>query len=123
MPNLKPYLDAAVSADAAVQRVMAEIDIAFNLGTPEGQTQALELRPTLDAAKANAKSANELYVSMRDASLVSDNAAANFTAPADPAAQPEQKKAMTRSAFDALEPNARMEFIRARGKITEDEVK
>ena len=123
MPNLKPYLDAAVSADADVQRVMAEIDIAFNLGTPEGQTQALELRPTLDAAKAKAKSANELYVSMRDASLVSGNAASNFTAPADPAAQPQDKKVMTRAAFGALEPNARMEFLKAGGKITDNEVK
>lgn len=123
MPNLKPYLDAAISADADVQRVMAEIDIAFNLGTPEGQTQALELRPTLDAAKAKSVSANELYVSMRDASLVNDNAAKNFTAPADPASQQDQKKLMTRSAFDALESYARMAFVQAGGKITDGEVK
>ena len=122
MPNLKPYLDAAVSADAAVQRVMAEIDMFFSLGTLEGQTQALEMRPALDEAKANAKSANELYVSMRDASLVSDNAASNFTAPADPATKPEQKNQLTRTAFDALDFTARMAFVKAGGKIS-DEVK
>lgn len=122
MPNLKPYFDAAVSADADVQRVMAEIDIAFNLGTPEGQTQALEMRPLLDAAKAKAVSANQMYISMRDASLVTDNAASNFTAPPDLAVKPEQKQQMTRSAFDALDFTARMAFVKAGGTIT-DEVK
>ena len=122
MPNLKPYLDAAVSTDAAVQRVMAEIDMFFNLGTPEGQAQALVMRPALDEAKANAKSANELYVSLRDASLVSDNAASNFTAPADPAVKPEKKNILTRSDFAALDHTASMTFVKAGGTIT-DEVK
>lgn len=120
MPNLKPYLDAAVSADADVQRVMAEIDVAFNLGTPEGQTQAIEMRAKLDAAKAKAISANELYVSMRDASLVSDNAAANFTAPPDPAKNdPESssKKVKKYSEFQALSPAKRMEFVKSGGTV------
>lgn len=117
MPNLKPYFDAAVSADADVERVMAEIDIAFNLGTQEGQTQALEMRATLDTAKAKAISANQMYISMRDASLVSDNAAALFTAPADQAANMQSKKQMLRKDFDALPQNERAAFIKSGGKV------
>ncbi len=119
MPNLKPYYDAALAADANVQRVMAQIDQAFNLGTPEGQAQALSLRSALDAAKAQAKSANELYVSMRDASLVSDNGVSNFTAPADPAQDGSQKQ-MSRSAFELLDPQARIVFLRAGGEVLDE---
>ena len=119
MPNLKPYYDAVLSAEAHVQNVMAQIDEAFNLGTPEGQAQALALRESLDAAKSQAKSINELYVSMRDASLVSDNGVSNFTAPADPAQGGSQKQ-MSRAAFGVLDPQARMEFLKAGGEVLDE---
>lgn len=123
MPNLKPYYDAALTADAEVKRILNEMDTLFNDGTEDGKTKALELRPALDEAKNKAEQANTLYVSMRDASLVNDNAAALFTAPADPAAQSdkgEDPKVMNRSAFDALDAAARAKFINASGKVVDD---
>ena len=43
--NLKPYYDSAIAADAEVQRILNDMDAAFNEGTDEGKTKALELRP------------------------------------------------------------------------------
>lgn len=63
--NLKAYLDAVTTAEAHVQDVATAIDALFTQGK---QAEALAMRPELDAAKAAAKSANELYLSMRGAS-------------------------------------------------------
>ena len=120
MQNLKPYYDAALAADTEVKRIAQEIDTHFSDGTEDGKKKALELRPALDEAKSKAEQANTLYVSMRDASLVNDNAAALFTAPVDPAAQndqAEQPKVMKRIEFNALSASARMAFIKSGGKV------
>jgi len=120
MQNLKPYYDAALAADTEVKRIAQEIDTHFSDGTEDGKKKALELRPALDEAKSKAEQANQLYISMRDASLVDDNAAALFTPPADPAAQSdkgEDPKVISRTAFDALNPAARSKFINAGGKV------
>jgi hypothetical protein len=122
MPNLKPVYDAALTADAEVKRILNEMGAAFEEGTDTGTTKALELRPALDEAKAKSEEANRLYVSMRDASLLTDNAAALFVPPADPAQQSDQgdekpKKVINRSEFQALSPAARLEFIQLGGKI------
>lgn len=123
MPNLKPYLDAAIAADNEVKRVLTEMDTLFNNGTDEGKEQALALRPALDKAKANAESANLLYTSMRDASIVNDNLGALFSSPADPGANsdkhPSDAKVMNRAAFAALDPNARMNFMKSGGKLVD----
>lgn len=63
--NLKPYFDAAQSADANVQAIAAKIDGHFTAGETD---QAMALKASLDEAKIKAKSANDLYLSMRDAS-------------------------------------------------------
>jgi hypothetical protein len=123
MPNLKPYYDAALAADAEVKRILNEMDAAFNEGTEEGQTKALELRPTLDGAKVKAEQANQLYASMRDASLVNDSMAALFTTPPDPAKDEHDgtsdasPKVMKLSEFRALPPKDRLAFSKAGGKI------
>ena len=121
MPNLKPYYDAALKADEEVKRILNEMDAAFNEGTDEGQTKALELRPMLDGAKVKAEEANKLYASMRDASLVNDSMAALFTTPPDPAANDDQKdespKVMKLSDFQTLIPKDRLAFVKAGGKI------
>ena len=120
MPNLKPYYDAALAADAEVKRVLNDMDVAFNEGTEEGKSKALELRPALDEAKAKAQQANELYISMRDASLVNDKAASLFVHPADPGATGQQgadPKVMNRAAFRELDPAAQMKFIKAGGQL------
>lgn len=122
MQNLKPYLDAAVAADAEVKRILAEMDTAFNDGTEEGKKKALDLRPALEEAKTKAEQSNALYVSMRDASLVQDNAAALFTSPADPAQEDDQAaqaKVMKRADFKALSPEDRLAFSKAGGSLTD----
>jgi len=122
MPNLKPYYDAALAADADVKRILAEMDAAFNDGTPEGKEKALSLRPALDVAQTKAKEANQLYASMRDASLINDSMASLFTVPPD-LAQQDQKddspKVINRAGLTALSPVARIAFFRAGGKVVE----
>ena len=125
MPNLKPYYDAALAADAEVKRILNEMDVAFNDGTDAGKEKALSLRPALDEAKRKAEQANQLYISMRDASLVNDNAAAMFTMPPDPANNDQDSNngspaKINRAGFKALDPAARMNFIKAGGTVTEN---
>lgn len=67
--NLKPYYDAAQSADNRVQSVAAQIDAHFQAGEND---QAVALRANLDEARTKAKEANDLYLSMRDASQASN---------------------------------------------------
>lgn len=122
MSTLKPVLDAAIAADNDVKRILNEMDIAFNEGTEDGKQKALELRPALDEAKTKAEKANQLYVSMRDASLVSDNAAPLFVPPPDPATQEPKDaspKALSLPEFKALTPAAQMKFVKRGGKVTE----
>jgi len=120
MPNLKPYYDAALAADADVKRILNEMDAAFNEGTDEGKEKALALRPMLDEAKTKAEEANKLYASMRDASLVNDSMAALFTTPPDPAKDDQtdaNPKVMKLHEFNALSPKDRLAFSKAGGKI------
>ena len=115
--NLKPYFDAAQTASDEVQRIMDEMDAAFSDGTPEGKTKALELRPTLDEAKVKAADANQLYVSMRDASGVSLSMAKHFV-PADPDAVPgSEPKSMERAEFVKLDAEAQMKFMVDGGRV------
>jgi len=128
MPNLKPYYDAALAADAEVKRILAEMDAAFNDGTPKGKQKALDLRPALDEAQKQAKQSNELYARMRDASLVNDNMAALFTSPPDVAnpsgsldtADGKQAVAPMKLAdYRKLPPRERLAFAKKHGQIEE----
>jgi hypothetical protein len=119
--DLKPFYDAARAASDEVQRVMTEMSAAFAEGTPEGQQKALDARPTLEAAKAKAKEANEFYLSMRDGAAITDSAAKLFVPAAGvtPAQKAEGAKEMTRAAFESLDPAARMAFMKSGGKLVE----
>ncbi|MAT45360.1 MAG: hypothetical protein CL609_23775 [Anaerolineaceae bacterium] len=120
MFDLKPYFDAARSADEEVNKIMNQMNDHFTEGTDEGKQAALDLRPALDEAKAKAEEANKLYLSMREAASVSSGAAKEFV----PASEnlPEAKKGeMKRGEFLALDAKAQMEFIKAGGKVREDE--
>ncbi|HEY6073180.1 MAG TPA: hypothetical protein VIV15_07255 [Anaerolineales bacterium] len=123
--NLKPYLDAAQAADAEKKRILAEMDAAFNEGTPEGKEKALSLRPALDEATAKAEEANRLYTSMRDASLEQNNLGALFTVPPDPAIPSNQSnadgtpKSMTRAEYNALHPRERLAYAKSGGELTD----
>lgn len=120
MINLKPYYDAALAADARVKECLAQVDAAFNEGTEEGTQKALELRPALDEARAQAVQANALYTSMRDGAQVTDEAAQLFVSPTDPASESPQgntPKVMNRAAFEALSPSVQMAFMLDGGKL------
>ena len=60
--NLKKFYDAASAAETDVQRIAEQINEHFDKGEND---KALELRPSLDKAKADAKNAHELYISMQ----------------------------------------------------------
>ncbi|HAE59754.1 MAG TPA: hypothetical protein DCG54_09700 [Anaerolineae bacterium] len=120
MTNLKSILDAARAADDEVKRILAEMDESFALDTEDGTAHALDLRPSLDEAKKKAGELNQLYASMRDASSVTENAAALFVPPADPAEETSAgngPKTMNRAAFASLDPNAKMQFMQAGGRL------
>lgn len=123
MIDLKPYLDSATKADEEVQAIIGEMDAVFNDGTEEGKQKALDIKPGLDAAKEKAKKANELYVSMRDASLTDDKTAANFVAVSGNPVNTESAagKQMNREDFAALNAADRMKFIKDGGKVVDPE--
>lgn len=64
--DLKPYFEDANKAEAEVQRIMAEMKSALELGTAEGNQQALALKPALVAAQTIAKTKMQLYLTLRD---------------------------------------------------------
>ena len=62
--DLKKYFDAANKAEARVQEIANQINELFDKGMTD---KALEMRPQLDSAKAEAKDAHQLYLSMQAA--------------------------------------------------------
>jgi HK97 family phage major capsid protein len=74
--NLKSYYDAVVAAEVKVQGLATQINTYFEANETE---KALELRPQLDKAKADAKAANDLYHSMRAAVGEGSDPARKFT--------------------------------------------
>ena len=120
--DLKPYFDSAQAADEEVQRIMNQMNAAFEKGTEEGKQEALDLRPALDEAKTKAADANTLYISMRDAASASSAAAKQFVPVNDQAAQnPGAGKSLTRDVFTALDAAARMKFIKDGGTLVDPE--
>ena len=118
--DLKPYFDSARAADDEVQRVMAEMNTAFTDGTDAGKTKALELRPSLDAAKKKALEDNELYISMRNAVSVSDGVAKKFVPVNEAAAEivkGAKPKTIKRQEYDAMSLVDRSNFIRDGGTV------
>lgn len=117
MINLKPFYDAAQAAGTEVLRIANEIEIAFALGTEEGKQQAMALKSTLDDTEAKAQAANELYQSMRKAASTGE-AAAKFV-PVNSAEKPEEKKVITRAAYEALDYEARYNFFKDGGTVVD----
>lgn len=122
--NLKSVYDAAKAADEKVNMVLTEMTTAFETGTDEGKQQALALRPALEAAKADARQANELYVEMKDASADSDEHARKFV-PVNPAAAKAEKpgvKTITRAEFEAMDHSDRRDFLQKEKGAVVDEL-
>ena len=123
MIDLKPYYDNVLNAQAAVQAVLNEIDAAMKLGTTEGEDQARALELKLDEATAKAEAAQTFYDKMLKASKTS-NVVKNFVPVSDQPTDPEEdetpKGTMKRTAFQALNPAARVDFLEANGKVVDD---
>ncbi len=117
--NLKQYYDNAKNASDAAIVLKNQVDELFNNGTDEGIQGAIDLQPQLEAANKRADEANKLYLAMRDADAVGSNAAALFVAADEKQAASEDggEKRMTRAAFQALSPAARVDFLNTGGKI------
>lgn len=77
--NLKKYLDAVNKAEARVRLIAAQIDEHFQADRTD---EALALKAELDEAKAQAKDANELYLSMLNATSGNGNDPAQRFMPA-----------------------------------------
>lgn len=121
MHNLKPYFDAARAAEEKVQEVVAKIDEHFNEGTDEGKKAALELRSALDEAKQAANEANELYLSMREATASNEEAAKEFVPASKTSSVESAQNEMSREDFFALDAATQMAFIKDGGVVREDE--
>lgn len=76
MFDLKKFYDAANAAEARVQTIASQINAAFEAGETE---KAIEMRPQLDKAKAEAREAQQLYLSMQAASLPEGDPGRHFT--------------------------------------------
>jgi hypothetical protein len=118
MGSLKPVYDAAKAADEKVSAIMAEMIAAFECGTDEGKQKALDLRPALDAAKEEARQANDLYVSMRDAQAGSDEHARRFV-PVGDVAQKAGAKEITRAEYEAMDYAERHTYLKNGGAIVD----
>jgi hypothetical protein len=122
MIDLKPYYDNVLNTQAAVQAILNEIDAAIKLGTPEGEEQALAMEPKLDAATAKAEAAQKFYDKVLNASKTSD-VAVNFVPVSNTPNTPEEetpKGTMVRKDFQALNPAARVDFLKANGKVVDE---
>ena len=73
--NMKKYFDAANAAESKVQVIAAQINDLFEKGQND---EALKLRPSLDSAKADAKEAHQLYLSMAAATTPDGDPAQRF---------------------------------------------
>ncbi len=123
MVNLKPAYDAVKAADEKVNAVLAEMSAHLEAGTEEGKQAALNLRPALAAAQADAKQAGELYLEMRDASAGSEEHARKFVPVSEAAAKAASAggKTMTRGEWLALSFSERRSFFSEGGQLVEDE--
>jgi len=117
--DLKPYYDEAVSAEAEVQRIAAEIDTLFRDGTDEGKKKALEMRPALDEAQTKLDDAKAFYEKMQNATRPND-VLKNFIPASETDADPEEDKqpsVIKRVDYDKLSPVDRANFIHSGGKV------
>jgi|SaaInl4_150m_RNA_FD_contig_31_1242168_length_2915_multi_3_in_0_out_0_2 hypothetical protein len=114
--DLKPYYDAAIAAQEAVQKKAQAIDALFTDGDTEA---ALAKKPELDALQAKAQEAEDLYEAMKTAAQPSDTLA-NFVPVAENPPEDESVKALRRDEFEALSPKARAEHLAAGGEVIDE---
>ena len=118
MADLKPYYDNVLKTQAALNSILNNMEAAMNLGTPEGEEEALALEPLLDEATAKAERAQAFYDKLVAASKTA-NVAKNFVPVSNTPPTPEDpsKGPMKRAEFDALNQREQAAYIKAGGKI------
>lgn len=123
MLDLKGPIDMLMAADAALKTKAAEIAALLSQGTEEATQQALALQGSLDALQADYAAKKDLYEKLVKASSP-DNDVAKLFVPAsttspDNANEAKPKGVMTRKELAALDPSARMKFMRGGGTLTD----
>lgn len=119
MLDLKPYYDAVNAAEAEVQRIAAELDALFRLGTDEATAQALALRPALDDAQEKHAGAVGLYDAMQKANRPND-VAKNFVPVSTTTTEPaegSQPTVIKRQEYDRMSLMDRARYIRSGGRL------
>ena len=113
--DLKKFYDAANKAEGAVQTLAAQIDTLFEADKLD---EALKLRPSMDKAKAEAKDAQQLYLSMQAATLPEGDPGRKFVKTGEDK-EPKEAQDIRASAeyrrvwFDALKNGVTVKSIKA----------
>lgn len=119
MIDLKPFYDAVLTADEALQRIANQIQEHFNEGTDEGQAAALAMRPALDEAQNRYDQASEMYEAMQKAGRPND-IAKNFVPVSETNPDPadnSQPSVIKREDYERLSLVDRAKFIRSGGTL------
>lgn len=119
MLDLKGPLDVMQKAENAWLQKAGEINALLSQGTEEATQQALALQGSLDDLQADYENKKNLYNKLVQANSPSNDVAKLFvpvsTTPNN--ADDAKKGVMKRSEWEALDANARQEFIRNSGKL------
>jgi hypothetical protein len=117
--DLKPYYDRVISLQANTQGILAKIDDALKLGTPEGETEALAMKEELETAMAEQEKVEGFYNTLLKASKTATNPVKNFLPVAQSEIEDEATtpKLMTVAEYQALAPKDRLAYVKAGGKL------
>lgn len=122
MTDFKALYDRVLNAQAEVQVILNSIDAAMAKGTEEGATEALELEPKLDEAITRRDEAQAFYDKVKNAHTT-NQVAVDFVpvsaTPNEPDGEEEEPNVKTRDEFQNLHPAARVDFLKAGGKVVD----
>lgn len=119
MADLKLYLDQVTNAQANVQSIINQIDAAMQLGTPEGQEQALALESQLDDAIDKRTQAETFYNKIVSAMKTTD-LLKNFVPVSETPNEPTETsipKLLKLSDWQNMNPRERLAFAKSGGKL------
>ena len=122
MSDMKTLYDRVLTAQANIENVKNQINVALALGTPEGDTQALEMESALDTAIAEEQRWHAFYDKLAGAQSETNTAKKFVPIEAEdiPAEDANPKGTMTRAEFQNLNPAARVDFLRSGGKVIDE---
>jgi hypothetical protein len=100
--NLTAVYQQYQQAEEEAQRIKHEMDAAYQLGNAAGKQREAELHPAWLAALKRAKERLDCYLALRDSTFTPGISSSRI---------------LTRAQFEALDPAARMTFIKAGGHL------